>query len=95
MSEKQELKQPPSKDEIISQVNKLVDAQDKPQDEKVAIKEIFSYMNGLNLSKKQASFIHAHPKYLQAAKDFSKDRSKSEIIINACNEILKEFNESE
>lgn len=83
------------KEVVLAKVSELIDEQDKPGDEKKAIKELFTYMTGLNLNKDQAVAIHKHPKYIQAAKDFAKDRSKSEIVINACNEILKELEESE
>ena len=79
------------KEMVLSQVTSLIDQSDKPEEEKVALKEVFSYMTDLNLSKEKSAAIHRHPKYLQAAKDFALDRSKSEIVINACNEILKEL----
>lgn len=76
------------KQNVNSHSLKILDAQDIPQEEKDGIKEFFSYMGGL--TSQDLAKLKDDPKFAEASVEYKKDRSKSEIIINACEKIIKD-----
>lgn len=76
------------KNDVNSQMLRILDAQDIPENEKNGIKEFFSYMGSLQSS--ELAKIKNDPRFAKASVEFKKDRSQSEKIINTCNQIIKD-----
>ena len=75
-----------AKEEMKAHINAIVDAQDKSKEEKEAIKEVYSFM--MSLGKEELKKIHGDARYIEAAKKFRQDNISSEIVINACHNII-------
>ena len=75
------------KKDVNSHMFKILDAQDIPDKEKEGIKEFFSYMG--SLSSEDLAKLREDPRFAEASVEYKKDRSQSELIINACEKIIK------
>ncbi len=77
---KEELKK--AREEMFNRVNQIIDAQDKPEVEKLALKEVFTFMDSLPLDHKK--ILAQSDEYKEAGAEFNKDRTKPEVFINRC-----------
>lgn len=74
------------KSDVNSHMMRILDAQEMPEKEKEGIKEFFAYMG--SLKSEDLAKLRKDPRFIDASIEFKKDRSQSETIINACNNII-------
>lgn len=73
---------------IIPRAKEILNKQEFSEEEKQSTLEFFLYM--MSLSVEERKLISKDKRYLIAAEEFKKDKTKSHLMINTCNSIISE-----